>query len=74
MKVFPLEYFIIHIWYTVNPAWLQPSTREPQWFHYFNLTFLELLHVITWLVFQNKVKLFGCVSIGQFLLLHCFVT
>ena len=36
-------------------AWLQPSTRKPQWFQYFKLVFVGIPIVKTWSVFQNQV-------------------
>ena len=41
--------------YTVYVALLQSSTRELQWVEYLKLVFLEILNVITWLVFRNQV-------------------
>ena len=44
--------------YTVYQAWLQSSTRKPQWFQYLKLVFLEIPNVTTWLVFQNQVTIY----------------
>ena len=52
--------------YTIYPAWLQSSTRKPQWFQYFKLGFLEIQTVTIQLVFQNWVTYVCCIYLFKF--------